>query len=261
MRDSLQKIVSEFEFQTQAIKRQLSLLEYLVRGEPELDGLTLSRTQKRNMSVISRAMNFYITNEMKVVALNGSIIIVAAFFEEAIRSLIRDCLAMLSRQNRHFHNLSLSVQKSQINAFAARFHEMKDPTEFFQVESITQIENMLACARRAEGYVLLSAEISKNKNNLRSAELSELCNRIGLKGIWGKISERVEVQDYVGQYNPKFVLSECTNRLNAFIEARNALIHMSPSASSYGRDWIEAEMEFLVTVLNCAALVFDDHFK
>ncbi len=261
MRNSLQRIVSDFQSQMETVKRQLALFDYLVRGSPTLTGLVISETQSRNMAIIARAMNTYISNEMRVAIQNGSIIIGAAFFEESIRAIVRDCLVVMAHKKKHFHELGRSVQKSQIASFGTKFVELKNPDELFQVEFITQIENMLTCARKAQGYVLLSAEISKNKNNMRSAELTDLCNRIGVSGIWEKLAQKKPLQDYIGQYNPKFVLSEATNRLNAFIEIRNGLMHLNPIASSYGTPWIEAELDFLSAVTMCTASVIDDHLR
>lgn len=261
MRKSLQKIVAEFEAQADSIKRQLALVEYLVRGFPALAGLPISKTQAKNMAIIAKSLNSYISNDMRAAIQNGSIIIAAAFFEEAIRKLVRDCLVTMSHKKKYFHELAIPVQKSQISSFGTRFLEIKNPTDLFQLEIVTHLENMLACARKAEGYVLLAADISKNKNNMRSGELTELCGRVGVSAVWERVSKKKRIQDFFGQYNPKFVMHESTVRLNGFIETRNSLIHLDPSANTYGRAWIESEVEFLAAITQSVAGVFDQHLR
>jgi hypothetical protein len=259
MRDSFKKTIAEFDTQVTSIKRQLALMDYLVRGSPALEGLAISKTQEKNMNVIARAMSVYISGEMRAAIQNGAIIIIAAFFEDTVRSLLRDALLAITDEKKYFHELSSSIQKNQIRAFGSRFLEMKDPGELFQIEFVTQIENMLLCARKDEGYVLLASEIAKNKNNLRSAELTDLCSRIGIVGVWEKIARQKELQDYLGQYNEKFVISEATHRLNSFVETRNNLTHYDPGSTSFGRDWIVAQVEFLVAVIKSVAHILDDH--
>ena len=80
MRESLDRIVSQFDSQTESIRRQLALIDYLGRGGAPLEGLAISKTQAKNMSVIAKGMATFISSDMKVVIQNGSVIILSAFF-------------------------------------------------------------------------------------------------------------------------------------------------------------------------------------
>jgi hypothetical protein len=259
MRSSLEDVIKDLGLQFSAVRRQLDLVEYLVRGVAAPAALKLSKTQSNNMRVVAKAMSGFISTETRIAIQNGAIIIVAAFFEEAIRRLIRVCLVVASSRIKSFDGLNVAIQKSQIQSFATRFSEIKDPNDLFKIEFVSQIENMLACARKVEGYVILSSEIAKNKNNLRSSELSEICAKIGLRKVWEKIALRKEIQDNLGQFNPDHVLHEATSKLNEFIDARNSLMHLDPLATSYGKSWIEAQIAFLQAVTVSTAYVLDDH--
>jgi hypothetical protein len=246
MISSIQAAMDTFKDESNSILRQIELVDFLCGLGAVPNGIVISKTQRANFRVIQRNFSGHMNATLRNSIANGAIILVSSYFEEFVRKAVAGGAGHLKSKKQHFKELNKSIQEAHLKEFSELLVERMRKNEIYSPEMVREVDNLNRCISGDISFAILADRIARNRRNITSQELGEICGRIGLKKIVEKLASESELQDYFGQYNVAVALGKTTEKLNNFMQQRNYITHGGSSRTSYATDWIRDHLQFFV---------------
>lgn len=244
MISSIQIALDDFKDQTQSIRRQIQIVDFLCGQAGPPPAINLSKTQLKNFKIIQKLCGPYADVTTRTTVANGAIVVISSMLEQFVRLAVSGAVSHLRTKKKAFKDLNQSVQNAQIKEFADLLMRQMRDGQLFSIHLINEVSNLHKCLNSDAGYALMSDSISRNRKNVTSSELAEICSRIGLKKVMEKLASHTEVQDYFGQYDIQIASARTIEKMNNFMSERNLITHGGSSAKSYSTNWIIDHLEF-----------------
>lgn len=186
-------------------------------------------------------------SELRVLMTNSVIVTAVSTLEETLRQLFIEYLTIVEERIDSYKRLRGELR----DANAEKFVEVlrKSFKEKNENEALKLVDDLRKCLAGEAGYQLRKDEITHNKGNFRSFQLTDIAKLIGLNEIWRKIAHDESVANYIG-----IELGEtCTQRLisdwNAIFDERDVIVHRISQASGWGVERVEQGIDLVLLVL------------
>lgn len=178
----------------------------------------------------------------ETIALDGSLLYIAAQFEEAVRGLVEKLIQLKCQRVAKYDDLPEELRDHNtrlIGELLRRRENPRDPT----VDHIQVVEDFLQCQRTGVPVRLYVQGFSQHDRNLTPDQLKGLMKRAGVAELWPSIGRDPDLQDHlncVGDENA--AITQARNRLSSFISDRNMISHRGPAYQTIGptvmRDYV-----------------------
>ena len=244
MISAIQIAMDDFKDQTQSLRRQIQIVDFLCGQTGPPVAVSLSKTQLNNFKIIQKRCGPYTDIATRTSVANGAIVVISSMLEQFARLAVSGAVSHLKTRKKAFKDLNQSIQNAQMKEFADLLLRQMREGQLFSVHFINEVSNLHKCLNSDIGYSLMADSISRNRRNVTSIELAEMCGRIGLKKIMDNLASYTELQDYFGQYNIQIVSAKTAEKMNNFMAERNSITHGGSSAKSYATNWITDYLEF-----------------
>lgn len=194
---------------------------------------------------------------LKVVILNNVIVAVVSTTEEVLRELFQEYLKILEESFDSHQLLRVDLQRANLDCGIQQLREHKTESNFDIAAGV--VRELSRCLAGEPGFRLFKEELTYNKGNFRSLQLTETAKNVGVLRIWSRVSDCPEVEAYTGES----VLETRTNKLiaswNGVFDERDLVVHNVSKASGWGADTIREVMKlFLLIVARLSACLAAD---
>lgn len=187
-----------------------------------------------------------------------------AEFELAVRSLVEKFVSDISLRKPRFVDLPHDMKSWHPNGCAKIIEELsaKNPSDKFAHLTIDRLVDDLFSCLPASGrpvYSLRPEAFSDNERNFRDQMLSEVVGRIGLKGLWTKLSQQPQLQAYHGTTNAGDVDRLARGKLKKLMNDRNNIIHRGRTTYSPSESDVRDCVKFFDALVTSLAHVMAVH--
>lgn len=194
---------------------------------------------------------------LRIVILNNVIVALVSTTEEALRELFQEYLKIIEKRFENHQCLRLDIQKANLECGIQQLREYKTEADLAKAAGI--VRELSKCLNGEAGYMLFKEELTYNKSNFRSSQLTETAKNMGIHKMWSSISDCSDVEAYTGES----VLETRVNKLiaawNAVFDERDLVVHNISKASGWGAVKIrEAMTLFLLIMARISAYLVAD---
>jgi hypothetical protein len=194
---------------------------------------------------------------LKIVILNNVIVALVSTTEEALRELFQEYLKIIEATFASHQHLRVDIQKANLECGIQQLKEYKAEADLVRAAEV--VRDLSKCLNGEPGYRLFKEELTYNRGNFRSSQLTETAKNIGIHKMWAGICNCSEVEAYTGES----VLDTRANKLigawNAVFEERDLVVHNISKASGWSAEKIrEAMTLFLLIIARISACLIAD---
>ena len=174
-------------------------------------------------------------------SLDGSVLLLAAAFEQFISDVMVDYAATLPLVFPGYRDLPNAVRSSNERMTGEALSRRR--SRFEEYERQRFVQNLRGCHSGVVPYVLNGEAIAINERNLTVTMFNELFTRLGIKDIWDVISSAQYLENWSGPGGPSIAVPRAKNLLNELTGNRNKVAHRV-GATSLGPQIIRSYAEF-----------------
>ena len=231
----MQVALHQFLDRVRSIERTLELRDYLEafgQGSP------------RNLNTEARVFRRWVRQiglSGLQPSLDGSVLLLAAAFEQFVSNLIIAFAAELPHIVQSYSDLPNAIQSANERFTGEALNDNR--SRFTPSDRQRFVDNLRGCHAGLIPYVLNGEAIALNNRNLDSRTLRNLISRLGVDNIWKVIGTNRTLQRWSGPGGAQAARSRAQNRLNDLIEDRNRIAHRVGS-STPGPAVIRSYIEF-----------------
>lgn len=210
--------LAEFLAHVRSIERTIELRDHLVefgRVPPRQLNPTAAalRQSVRQIGVSGMQPN-----------LDGSVLLVAAAFEQFVSDLIIAFAGDMPVKFPAYEDLPRAIRSAneRLTGEALSRRRFSRFTAYQLQRFVSNLDNCLA---GTAPYVLNGEAIALNDRNLNSATLRDLIRRLGVDNIWTVVASTRNLQNWSGRGGARTANSRAQNQLNELIDNRNQIAH------------------------------------
>lgn len=169
---------------------------------------------------------------LKLTILNALIVAVTALIEQTLRELFKCYLREIQASHRSHRNLRADLQRSNFESYVNAIKKKKEPSEVTNAHTI--IKSFELCVGGLEGFELRIDDISYNEGNCRTAQITELAKKIGIREIIRLVCDCQEFSTWSGEDTIERTITRFTTDWNALFDERDLVVHQMSNASGWG---------------------------
>ena len=231
----MQVALNQFIVRVKSIERTLELRDYLE---------SFGQGSPRNLNPEARAFRRYVRQlglSGLQPTLDGSVLLLAAAFEQFVTNLIIAFAADLPNQVQTYSRLPNAIRSANERLTGEALDTSRSRFTPFDRQRI--VDNLRDCYAGSIPYALNGEAMALNNRNLDSRRLRALISRLGVDNIWEMIGTNRTLQRWSGAGGAKAAKPRAQNLLNNFIDDRNRIAHRVGSATP-GPDVIRSYIVF-----------------
>ncbi len=194
--------------------------------------------------------------DLRVTMTNSIIVSALSTAEEAFREVFIEALNILEIYVPTHDHLNSQLKKANseksIDLVKRLLKEGK------KADATSALRGLSKCLNSEPGYKLATAELTDNKGNFRSSQLTEISKSIGISEIWKLIADGPAVSDLLGgETDLERATTVLINDWNALFDERDLIVHRVSRASGWGSDRVKAAIELAQVVLSRLSAVLE----
>jgi hypothetical protein len=121
------------------------------------------------------------------------------------------------------------------------------------------VKDLSRCLDGVRDFRLFKEELTYNKGNFRSRQLTEIAKNLGIDRMWEKICDAPEVEEYAEGVLLETRVNKMTADWNEVFDERDKVVHSISKASGWGADRIrQAAVLFGVIIARVGASLAQD---
>jgi hypothetical protein len=109
-------------------------------------------------------------------------------------------------------------------------------------KAATVVKDLSRCLNGETGYRLFKEELTYNKGNFRSLQLTEVAKNVGFTKVWTHISDCAEVEAYTGASVLDARVQRLITAWNAVFDERDLIVHSISKANGWSAEKIREAM-------------------
>lgn len=194
--------------------------------------------------------------DLRVTMTNSVIVSALSTAEEAFRELFVEALNILEQYVPTHDHLNNQLKKANSEKSADLIRRLlKDGKK---ADASLALRGLSRCLNSEPGYKLATTELTDNKGNFRSSQLTEISKYLGINEIWKLIAEGPAVANLLGGETDRERASTILiNDWNALFDERDIIVHRVSQASGWGSDRMKAAIELAQLVLSRLSAVLE----
>lgn len=187
--------------------------------------------------------------DLRVTMTNSIIVSALSTAEEAFREVFIEALNILELYvptHDHLNNeLKKANSEKSIDLVKRLLKEGK------RADATLALRGLSKCLNSERGYKLATTELTDNKGNFRSSQLTDIAKSMGISEIWKLIADGPPVFELLGgETDIERAKTLLINDWNALFDERDLIVHRVSRASGWGSDRVKAAIELAQIVLS-----------
>ncbi len=168
---------------------------------------------------------------LRVVFLNSAIVSLVSLSEETMRSMFKEYLLVVQEDISDPSLLRVALQKSNYSCGINALKGLSIPGANKQAgDTILKINAFL---NGAAGYALFHEELTFNRGNFRSAQITEIAKNCGIDEILKNIFDCEDFQNLLGEDDLARRSTMAITRWNEVFDERDIVVHRISQASGW----------------------------
>lgn len=184
---------------------------------------------------------------LRVVMLNSAIVALTSTIEETLRGLFKEYLSILEENIIDYRKLREKLQKTNLDCAINKMIKLKSDCDFKAVAVL--VSGLEKCLNGQSGYQLLKENITYNKANFKSKQVTETSSNVGIGNLWESIADCAEIENYTGQTLLASRVNDLIAKWNELFDERDLVVHRISQATGWGADKIKQSIELSKLVL------------
>jgi hypothetical protein len=185
---------------------------------------------------------------LRVVILNNVIVTLISSLEETLRDIFRQYLTILEESVKNHQWLRVELQEANLDCAIKLLRDYKTHSKFDDATAV--VKDLLRCLNGEPGYKLFKHELTYNKGNFRSLQVTDVAKNVGFAKLWNRIADSQEVEAYTGASNLDTRMQQLIIIWNAAFEERDVIVHNISKANGWSADQIRQAMALSRLVIN-----------
>lgn len=185
---------------------------------------------------------------LRVVILNNVIVTLISSLEETLRDIFQQYLTILQESVQNHRWLRVELQEANLDCAIKLLRDYKTYSKFDDATAV--VEDLLRCLNGEPGYKLFKKELTCNKGNFRSLQVTDVAKNVGFAKLWSRIADCEEVEAYTGASNLDTRTQQLIVIWNAPFEERDLIVHNISKANGWSADQIRKAMAISRLVIN-----------
>lgn len=158
-------------------------------------------------------------------ACEGAFLSACAQFEQGVRDLIEEAATQAVGKKARFSLLPARMQDEHIDGCGKILQNITQD-KFKHLTAAGVVASLNGCLCGGAGpYSLVVEAFSSNERNFKPNIISEHVGKLGLKGLWGLLSNEACLQAHFGSTSPIDTERFARERLERIMDKRNTIIH------------------------------------
>ncbi|MGH7814549.1 MAG: HEPN domain-containing protein [Candidatus Binataceae bacterium] len=202
-------------------------------------------------SVLDHVSDTKLKPALRVVISNNVIVTLISSIEETLRNLFKAYLTTLEERFAKHQLLNLQLQRANLDCGVQQLKDHTKDSEFKLAAAV--VKDLSKCLNGERDYRLFKEQLTYNKGNFRSAQLTETAKNSGMAKLWNKICQCAEIEAYTGESVLDSRVTKLTSVWNAMFDERDLIVHQISRASGWGAGQIKEEMTLSLLVIKRVA--------
>ena len=184
---------------------------------------------------------------LRVVILNNVIVALISSLEETLRDMFQEYLAILEESFKNHKLLRIDLQKANLDCAIQLLRDHKTDSDFDNAAAV--VKDLSTCLNGDAGYRLFKEQLTYNKGNFRSLQLTDVAKNVGFTKVWFHISDCAEVEAYTGASIVDARVQRLITAWNAVFDERDLIVHSISKANGWSAEKIREAMTLSRLVL------------
>ena len=227
--------LSQFLVQVKSIEKTIHLRDLLV---------SFGQDAPKNLPKQARDLRQFV-KEIGLLgmqpSLEGSILLLAAAFEQFVSEVITEFVANLPYVVPAYNDLPNAVRSANERLTGEALDRRR--SRFSDYELRRFVDNLRNCQAGVEPYVLNGEAIALNERGLTPSNLRDLIRRLGLQDVWVTVASTGTLKYWSGRGGAKYTQSLATTQLRELIDTRNRIAH-GLGGATVGPDVLRSYLRF-----------------
>ena len=215
---------------------------------------------KRALAVLDDVLNYIEGHKpqpaLRVMMLNNTIVALVSIIEETLRDLFKVYLTILEEGFTDYRWLRPQLRSANLESAVQLLREHRSESDF---DSSAVVKDLARCLDGASDFRLFKEELTYNKGNFRSRQLTDMAKNVGIERLWEQTCDSPEVEAYTGDAALETRVNKITALWNAVFDERDLVVHSISKASGWGAERIrQAAALFSLIIMRVAASLVRD---
>ncbi|MCF3470774.1 HEPN domain-containing protein [Stenotrophomonas maltophilia] len=194
--------------------------------------------------------------DLRVTMTNSIIVSTLSTAEEAFREVFIEALNILEQNVPTHDHLNNQLKKANSEKSVDLIKRLLK--EGRKADASLALSGLSKCLNSEPGYKLASSELTDNKGNFRSSQLTDISKSLGINEIWKLIADGSAVTDFLGgETNIERATAVLINEWNSLFDERDLIVHRVSRASGWGSERVKEAIELAQLVLSRLAAVLE----
>jgi hypothetical protein len=193
---------------------------------------TSTRTRIGRLALSSQS-RMHQALEWETIALDGSILFLAAQFELAVRDMVEAFINAVARKFRRYPELPQEFRDNNLQLIGRLLQDARR-AQLSHVDPNQVIQELSMCLRNGRPVRLFAVGFTLHERNMTSDQLSEILRRASVRNLWRQIALAAGVQSHLGVTNVGVVAELARRKLDGFMQQRNQIAHRGPNYQTVG---------------------------
>ncbi len=221
---------------------------------------TIEDEFKAALSVLDGVLT-YIENykpepALRVMMLNNTIVALVSTIEETLRDLFNEYLAILEEGFSDYRWLRAQLRGANLESAIQLLREHRSESDF---DAVAVVRDLSRCLEGARDFRLFKEELTYNRGNFRSRQLTEMAKNLGIERMWEQICDSAEVETYTGEAVLMTRVIRMTALWNEVFDERDLVVHSISKARGWGAEKIrQAALLFSLVIARVEASLVGD---
>ena len=181
---------------------------------------------------------------VRVSLFNSVIVAIVSTAEESLKDLFRTYLDILEQNIDRHSYLPNFLQTSNLDGGVAILRAILKSDRSTAANIAAQVAQ---CLTGGVGYVLFKDELTNNRGNFRSSQVTSIAKNVGLGEIWQAIADSAEVESLTGEAEVLPRTNDLIRRWNEVYDERDTIVHRISQANG----WAEGRIREAMALFKC----------
>lgn len=221
---------------------------------------TIEDEFRRALAVLDDVLNYIEGHKpepaLRVMMLNNTVVALVSIIEETLRDLFKVYLTILEEGFTDYRWLRPQLRTANVESAIQLLREHKSESDF---DAAAVVKDLGRCLDGFSDFRLFKEELTYNKGNFRSRQLTDMAKKVGVERLWEQLCDSPEVEAYTGTAVLETRVNKITTLWNAVFDERDLAVHSISKASGWGAERIrEAGALFSLIIMRVGASLIGD---
>ncbi|TIX86421.1 MAG: hypothetical protein E5V21_00730 [Mesorhizobium sp.] len=186
--------------------------------------------------------------DLRVLVCNNMVVSLASIVEEGIRALATEYLAIVQEYADGYSKLRPALAEANLTGAIELLRKSQKDTKLDTTAIVAQLSK---CLSNGAGFELFSDEITYNRANMRSKQVSEITEKLGMREFWKAVQAQPSATALYPDLEPEQRVQGIVAKWNGLFDERDLVVHRFSQASGWGPSLISDYVSFLTTIISC----------